>query len=219
LDEARSIVDCGVDILDVKEPSRGSLGRADAEVIQQITASLGGRMPVSAAMGELVHFVLRDDPVPSGVTYVKLGLEQASWLSDWQTTWNRAIKRIPEHIQRVSVAYADWENAIAPPPEDVLGHAIRSGSRVFLIDTFAKTLNTLTSALDMASIASFIAKAHDYGVTVALAGSLCRDDIVRLLPYGPDLIAVRGAVCDKGRRSKVVPQKVRDLAELIRSRR
>ena len=51
--EAEAALAGGADLIDVKEPSRGPLGRADAGVIRYVVKAVGGRAPVSAALGEL----------------------------------------------------------------------------------------------------------------------------------------------------------------------
>src|SRR5262245_13850027 len=51
--EAHAALAGGADLIDVKEPSRGPLGRADDSVISAVLVAVHGRRPVSAAMGEL----------------------------------------------------------------------------------------------------------------------------------------------------------------------
>ena len=51
--EARTAVEGGADLIDIKEPARGPLGAADVDVVEQIIAEVAGRRPVSAALGEL----------------------------------------------------------------------------------------------------------------------------------------------------------------------
>ena len=48
-DEARIALAGGADVIDVKEPRRGSLGAADAEVVADVVEVVGGRVPVSMA--------------------------------------------------------------------------------------------------------------------------------------------------------------------------
>ena len=52
-DEAKVALAAGVDLIDVKEPLRGALGAADAEQIAAVVREVNGRVPVSAALGEL----------------------------------------------------------------------------------------------------------------------------------------------------------------------
>ena len=71
--EAVVALEAGTDLLDVKEPARGPLGRADPEVMAEVARCAGGSVPVSVALGEL-----RDaDEVPrlpQSIAYAKLGL-------------------------------------------------------------------------------------------------------------------------------------------------
>jgi len=52
--EARTAVEAGADLIDVKEPARGPLGAADVEVVERVVAEVAGRLPLSAALGELL---------------------------------------------------------------------------------------------------------------------------------------------------------------------
>ena len=82
--EAKAAADAGADIIDVKEPDRGSLGFADPSVIADVCRTINSRCPVSAALGEYSDWYQSCGPPPakgdilSGcaqqLTYVKLGL-------------------------------------------------------------------------------------------------------------------------------------------------
>ena len=80
LDEALIAASEGVDLIDVKEPSRGPLGLADASVRQEIGQRLGAKHQLSAACGELCDFVARSvsegDKVES---LADVSYESASW--------------------------------------------------------------------------------------------------------------------------------------------
>jgi len=67
--EARAALVGGADLIDVKEPSRGSLGRAEADTIAAVAHAVGGRTPVSAALGELRDWA--DEPLPEYGRYLK----------------------------------------------------------------------------------------------------------------------------------------------------
>src|SRR5690242_18461623 len=51
--EAQAALTGGASLIDVKEPARGSLGRADAATLTDVLRMVAGRRPVSAALGEL----------------------------------------------------------------------------------------------------------------------------------------------------------------------
>src|SRR5438552_9682827 len=126
--EAYAALAGGADLIDVKEPTRGPLGRADDATIADVVRAVGGRVPVSAALGELhVH----PDVPPVPLDYVKWGL--AGWDGrDWQ----RALADAPR--QAVVVAYADWQDAAAPNAAFVAQFAAERRAAALLIDTFVK---------------------------------------------------------------------------------
>src|SRR4051812_31622535 len=97
--EALSSLAGGADVIDVKEPKYGSLGAADHETIAAIVRVVGGRVPVSAAMGELVDIMHSQDghgtkPLSAGVSLFKIGLASCAGLTDWPGHWRRTTAAI-----------------------------------------------------------------------------------------------------------------------------
>lgn len=215
--EAAAALAGGADLIDVKEPANGPLGRADAAVIAEVVKTVAGRVPVSAALGELFDWPFHVVSIrpPAEVEYVKWGL--AGWLqSDWAHHLRMAHILIGCKPRVVAVAYADWVAANAPRPMDVATYACEHGMPAFLLDTFQKDGATLLDWLPVEKVAAFVERCHAANVKVALAGSLGLTEIERLRPVAPDWFAVRGAVCDGGRGGRVTMERVRALAELIR---
>src|SRR6476620_4190786 len=94
--EALAALAGGADVIDVKEPSQGSLGAADDNTISAVVRAVAGRAPVSAALGELVDLIGSPNgegarPLVDGVSLFKTGLARCGSLSDWQTHWQRAV--------------------------------------------------------------------------------------------------------------------------------
>src|SRR5262249_16429846 len=73
LQQANSALESGVGLIDVKEPARGSLGRADDSVLVGIVGVVEGRVPVSAALGELRDFSGDWPDALEYLAYVKWG--------------------------------------------------------------------------------------------------------------------------------------------------
>ena len=113
-DEARLALGGGADLIDVKEPSRGPLGAADAATIERVSTAVAGRVPTSAALGELRdHGPLAT--LPCGcVDYAKFGLSGCA--GDWTSPLRAALAALPEGVVGVAVCYADWKAACAPDP-------------------------------------------------------------------------------------------------------
>ena len=94
----------------------------------------------------------------------------------------------------VAVAYADWETAQAPSPEDVANLAMTLCCPVLLVDTWKKDGTTLLDWLATARISALIAQCRGSGQAIALAGSLGPVEIMKLRALRPTWFAVRGAV-------------------------
>ena len=198
--EAAEAVAGGATIIDVKEPSRGPLGRADVEVWRSVRAAVPAHRPVSVALGELAG---ADGSVGSaedfeGVAFRKLGLSSVGGDRDWPALWREARAASPPGPGWVAVVYADWEAARSPRPEAVLAEALASrgdgpGCVGLLIDTWEKARPSPLAAT--AEWLDLVESARAGGLFVALAGSLDREGIARLAPLQPDVFAVRGAAC------------------------
>jgi uncharacterized protein (UPF0264 family) len=218
--EAEAALAGGAHVIDVKEPSRGPLGRADDETLAEVVRVVAGRRPVSAALGEL-HDGWQDLPgCTPQLHFVKWGLSK--FRTEVRAAWaelgceSERVRALNPACAVVTVAYADARRATAPDVEVVCDHLIEAGEGVLLLDTFEKDGRTLLDWLHEAKVRHVVERCRTAGVRVALAGSLGFDEIRTLLPLRPDLFAVRGAACRGRQRNAVIDAgRVRQLAELI----
>jgi uncharacterized protein (UPF0264 family) len=215
-EEAEAALRGGAEIIDVKEPANGPLGRARDAIIREVLAAVAGRRPVSAALGELAED--SRPPQIAGLSFLKWGL--AGWEGrGWRPLLAARMQQQAKWGGRVvSVAYADWSVAGAPPVNQVCRFALQQPGGVLLLDTFFKEAgSTLHHWLGVDEISAICRRARQAGVRIALAGSLGPREIELLRDAEPDWFAVRGAACDEGRREGPVrAAKVRELVELIR---
>src|SRR5262245_54887849 len=211
----------GAALIDVKEPARGALGRADDETIAAILQTLQGRRPVSAAMGELADGGIV--PKVAQLTFVKWGLAECA-RCDWRTALTERVRQL--RPQTVIVAYADWQCAAAPPIDEVVVFACERPGNVLLIDTHCKdaarlSLGRRPTLLDWLSadeVITICERCRDAGVKIALAGSLGPAELESLISAEPDWFAVRGAVCEDNERGGAIQlDKVRALTAKIKS--
>lgn len=202
----------GADLIDVKEPARGPLGRADDKVIAKIVSTVDGQRPVSAAMGELKDAVEWISP-SCPLTYVKFGL--AGFLGH---PWRERLVELQRAATSfvVPTAYADAERAEAPAVEDVAAFAIANNFPVLLIDTFRKDGHDLFKWTTEERLCLLVERLRIAGVAVALAGSLTQQQLPTVRRINPAWLAVRGAVCTDGRREGTIDKKcVRLLKSLL----
>lgn len=217
VEEAKAALAGGADLIDVKEPAHGSLGRASDSVIRDILSFVASRQPVSAALGEV-----EDHPTPfsdRGLMFAKCGLSGCSQSPDWQ--WNlRRLASLQQQIdpacQLVPVAYADWKRASAPSPLEVCTLACESPFGAFLLDTWQKDGTSLLDWLSVDEIDHLCRVCRAAGRPIALAGSLGQTQIAALTSAEPDWFAVRGAACQGKDRSQVIDlEAVRGLTQLV----
>ncbi|MGE3805407.1 MAG: (5-formylfuran-3-yl)methyl phosphate synthase [Gemmataceae bacterium] len=211
-EEAESACAGGADLIDVKEPARGSLGRADEQTIAQISARVAGRRPISVALGDLTPQT-RPLHLPR-VAFAKWGL--AGCLpTQWQARLFAAAAALPAGCQPVVVAYADAAEADAPPLAAVLDFAATKHWPL-LVDTVGKQGKSLLDWLSLDELGDLALRCRRAEIPLALAGSLSREQIERLIPLEPDWIAVRTAACrERERDGPICVQAVRALAEVI----
>jgi uncharacterized protein (UPF0264 family) len=215
--EAAEAVAGGAAIIDVKEPSRGALGRADWTVWGAVRHLVPDSIPVSVALGELNEWLEREpgqlaiplDAWP-GLAWAKLGLANArpDWRERWRDLRNELIPTAcagsGQPIARpswVAVVYLDWETARAPEPDSVIevAGALAECSGV-LFDTWDKSHRVV---IDRSWKRRFT-RVRDLGRLLALAGSLDVATIRELADCGPDIFAVRGAACRDGNRHATI---------------
>jgi len=219
LHEAQAALVGGASVIDVKEPARGSLGRAEDATIVGILRAIGGRRPVSAAMGEFVEGLPYF--APAGLRYLKWGLAGCGGRTDWRAALAKTVAHLQEAnsgCQTVAVAYADWRRAEAPHPEDVCAFACTHPCGAFLLDTWHKDGTTLLDWLSSDEASRLCQTCRRAGIRVAFAGSLGPSQICILRAADPDWFAVRGAVCQAGRREQAIdPGAVGRLVHLVGS--
>lgn len=204
--EARSALAGGADLIDVKEPAKGPLGRSDRETIEAI-ADLVRRhapdTPVSAALGELPECLARPETLDYSVDYLKIGLAGAgpAWRDELDLLRERSIRTGDAFGPRwIAVAYADWQRAAAPEPSAILEYALDADCRGLLVDTYGKEGQGLLHHLPAKVLEELIRTAHDEGLFVALAGQVRESDLAELVGCDPDILAVRSSVCAAGER-------------------
>ncbi len=218
-DEARAAIAGGCDILDVKEPARGSLGMADVAAIEDavaVAADSAKEVLVSAALGEVGDWTyIRDVPrLPVSIKFVKLGLSRHDDATDWENHWRQVRRRFDDSAGRnlawIAVAYADHSVARSPKPVSIVEAAAHTRCAGVLLDTFWKDGQTLLDWMTPEQVAQLAAQTAKRAMTFAVAGSLRIESLSALADVSPDIIAVRTAVCRQGERSgSICPDAVR----------
>ena len=218
-DEVGPALAGGADIIDAKEPDRGSLGAVDRDVLSQILQRVPDDRGVSVALGDVsrpeevgaaIHGL--ELPQRTSRTYLKLGFagvrspDQIGLLIEHAVS---VTSRMAAPPRIVAVAYADSERAGTMPPALILSLAEAAGAAAVLLDTHGKDGRGLLEWLPSGALVDWVALARQAGLLAALAGSLRPGDLALVGRAHPDVVGVRGAVCSGGRQGRVSEDRVR----------
>ena len=205
----------GVDWIDLKEPTDGALAGVEVEVAREAVKALAGRRPLSAALGELGDWStsLTSELLDvDGIGVVKLGLSGCAVRPGWESEWLGVAKAVADADKLLAaVVYADWGQAKAPPPEEILQVARTGKCRYLLIDTFDKGRGSILDYLLGAELEAILQAARQASMTTVVAGSLSLRMLGQLPLKYVDVVAVRGAVCEGDRTGVVVAERVREF--------
>ena len=226
----------GCQILDVKDPSRGSLGRADNFVIEQVLQTgIAAGVSVSAALGEVAEHSTspgssEDRRLPNSLarlSFTKLGLAGLNNDSNWAARWQDTMSFLADGVRSscdnhslnwVAVIYADWQAAGAPSPNAIVDCVLSSSESTsnhiagVLIDTWSKKSGRLLDSLTVEQLSDLANNVQQSGRFFAVAGRLTSIMLPKLASVRPDIVAVRSAACrNEDRTSSVDADAVRKL--------
>lgn len=224
-DEAVEALEGGADVIDVKDPVKGSLGAPDAALINSIMRSLR-----SVSHNDLATSVaLGDDPTKGqarelalvaerlAIDYAKAGSFGLKNVSNAIKVY-RDLEASAKNLKFVAVAYADYRVANCLSPVGVLKAAYKSDFKVFMIDTFIKNGISTFDYLNVNEILEIKELAHGMGLLFALAGSLGLRHVEVVHKVRPDIVGFRSAACGGDRiRQRVTRDKVKVLVEAYKT--
>jgi (5-formylfuran-3-yl)methyl phosphate synthase len=206
-DEVAAALSGGADLIDVKEPAKGPLAPAEAEVVAAVIDAVKGKVPVSAALGEWSPNAITDAHwhLELKLNYVKWGLAGYTPAPGWGEDLLDTRRELPVGMEMVAVAYADWERAKSVPPAEVVKFAKRFRFKAFLLDTWGKDGKTLLDFLKPDEVTELVESLKRLNIIVAVGGSLRPEHAKQLMKtVAPDYFAVRSSVCAAGKRDGVI---------------
>ena len=204
--EVPAALEGGADLIDVKEPLKGPLAPAEAEVVAAVIDAVDGKVPVSAALGEWSPNAITEAHwhLELPLQYVKWGLAGYAPTPGWGEDLLDTRRELPIGTEMVAVAYADWERAKSVPPAEVAKFAKRFRFKAFLLDTWGKDGKTLLDFMTAKEVAALVDGLTRVYTTVSVGGSLRPEQLKQLKGTVPDYFAVRTSVCAAGKRDGVI---------------
>jgi uncharacterized protein (UPF0264 family) len=245
-DEAAAALAGGADIIDAKDPAAGPLGAVTIAVLREIAREVcaardaisravkaraahepdaaGGARLLTAALGDAADegtveraacaFAL------AGATLVKVGFAGIATSARADALLRAAMRGATAgsagSCSVVAVAYADAQQAASLSPHDLVDAAASAGTAGVLLDTATKHGPGVRGLLSEDALSAWVARAHQAGLMVAVAGRLQADDLEFVRNTGADIAGVRGAACEGGRTGRISSEKVRVLVARLR---
>jgi uncharacterized protein (UPF0264 family) len=211
--EALAAAQAGADLIDLKDPLRGSLGALPLESIGPIVAQLRAgfaTLPISATVGDLAPADLPRLPArmtataACGVTYVKVGVAAGTLgAATLQVLAQVPLPWVPVVLadRGLDAGLIDRIIALRPP--------------VLMLDTGDKRAGSLFECVDLETVRRLVAQVHAQGLMIGLAGSLRASQVPLLAHCAPDIAGFRGALCDGARTGALVAHKVAGLRQQL----
>ena len=198
-------------IVDLKDPSAGSLGFAGAamanEVINTVRETDADKQ-ISVACGELQQWQFGDEDLEASidvlelgkinwpeVTYVKVGLSGEFARTQDFDRLKRFFSLVPDHVQRVLVIYVDL--FATGQAQAMIREAATLNTSVVLLDTYDKAHGNTFAYYAPLECRAIFHQAKSQNMTGVLAGSIDVGCLSLAAETGADLIGVRGAVCQQ----------------------
>jgi hypothetical protein len=226
LEEAAAVVEARADIIDIKNVNEGSLGaQFPWKTLEIVKLIHGNGITASATLGDLSYkpgtaALAAYGAALCGVNYIKAGLHGLNTYAqalDMMVAVRRAVRMVSDDTQVVAAGYADYRRFNGLNTWDLVRAAKDAHCDVVMVDTAIKDGKTLFDVLTLDEIEDFVGMAKEANLLVALAGSLKADHAQALLKIQPDIIGVRGAVCEgPDRHSQISVERTKSFISLFR---
>lgn len=224
--DALEAVKGGADIIDVKNPFEGSLGAASPAMIRKIREVVERTIPVSAALGDVPNLPgtiaqAALGAAQAGADYVKIGLHGVSKEEDAVYILTNVVDTLGDFdckSKAVAALYGDHLRAGTMDPMLLPDIAHSAGVEIVMVDTAIKDGRDLFVFMPEDNVVTYIEKARENGLEVALAGSLAGESFKTAAGLKPDIIGVRTAALPGGDRTggRVDAELVRELKSILK---
>jgi len=200
-----------VSIVDLKDPSAGSLGFAGAVMANDVINAVRETAPdkaISLACGELYQWRLGDEDSNARfdggqlrevdwaeVTFVKVGLSGNFAETKDFDRLKRFFELVPDNVRRVLVIYVDLFST--QQARKTIRDVARVNASVLLLDTFDKGRGNTFAHYSPRECQQIFSQGKSRKMTCVLAGSIDSACLCDAAETGADLIGVRGAVCQQ----------------------
>ena len=220
--EAKQALKGGADIVDVKNLQEALVGSAHPNVVKQIRDEVPNAHHASVTLGVVPDQIgtVAMAVYAAGTldaTSVKVGFMVSEYSVALETLLAAKEALVGTQTKLIGSLFADnllYEGGIDP---DLMVKLAKEGQcDGFLIDTLVKDGRNLFDFVPEERLKEMVLEGKELGMSTALSGHLKMSDLDELSRVNPDIVGVRGAVCQKGDRdSRVHWESVADFKKQL----
>jgi dihydroneopterin aldolase len=211
LSEAKLILNTEVDIIDLKDPSNGALGRLCKNDIEKIVEYVGQRKLTSSTVGDLpnnINLISKNvkEISSTNIDFIKIGVYENSYVE--------TLCNIKSNKKLIAVFFAD---RFLPTNEEII-QLKNSNFYGVMVDTSKKKSGNLFNFVTYDDIDDFLKSARKLGLVTGVAGSINETHIKELIKLNPNYMGFRGALCEDNtaRNSSISKNNVNNIVNLIK---
>lgn len=214
--EAAIALECGVDIIDLKDPNRGALGALSISEIQSIIRFIDARKQISATIGDvpmLPDLIKERIAQLQGFSldFIKIGFFEAV---DYQACLDELQKLTSSGQQLIAVLFAELQY-----PEDLLTKIKQAGFSGVMLDTMHKNGQSYLAHYAVTAFENFVSNVIANNLLFGLAGSLQLSHVEAAKKVKPHFMGFRGGVCiENQRQSELDSQKIYNIKNALQAR-
>ena len=208
--EAKQALKGGADIVDVKNLQEALVGSAHPNVVKEIRDEVPSAHHASVTLGVVPDQIgtVSMAVYAAGIldaTSVKVGFMVSEYNVALETLLAAKEALIGTQTKLIGSLFADnllYDGGIDP---DLMVQLAKEGQcDGFLIDTLVKDGRNLFDFVPEDRLKEMVLEGKELGMSTALSGHLKMSDLDELSRVNPDIVGVRGAVCQKGDRDSRV---------------
>lgn len=221
--EAQTALQCGADIIDLKDPGQGALGalplalvteivtfvNAKHEQEKKITSATIGDLPMEPAL--LLKHVLALSKTKVDIIKIGFFKDDNVKVVDYQPSLD-VLKSVSDSgVMLIAVLFAEYKY-----PASLVSAIKNAGFYGVMFDTASKNGATFLDYFSVDEIKEIAHRVQAQGLLFGLAGSLNLQHVAMVKAIAPDYMGFRGGVCiNHQRKSELDPEKIRAIRAVM----
>ena len=211
ISEAEILINSGIDIIDLKDPSKGALGKLNNSDIEEIINFIAKKKLTSSTIGDLPN---NKDLISKNVSELSVTDIDFIKIGVFDNNYIKTLSELNSCKKLIEVFFADL---FLPKEKDLL-ILKESGFYGVMIDTSNKKLGNIFNHATTSDISNFVTKAKKLELLTGIAGSINESHINKIIKLNPNYMGVRGALCEDKliRNSTISADNVKNIVQQVK---